>query len=287
MVGCGSWCWFLGWLDPEEGAVRRLAILGVLISVCLMSLSPCLLLAADSIDASAEHSVTRVTTADVARSGRTYEILWDLTHGPYGSNTPTGNFSNMVDTLAVHGHASSTTAAGVHNIDLSPYDVLVVGVLLAWDSVYTTAEVTAIESFVTGGGGLFLMGENSGCPNVNVNPVSQAFGTTCGVGDPYDPYTFAAHDIFNGVAAMSFASGGGLTVVPPTSEMTWDYYDDTLISLVGDCDVIVVGDGNFCTNTYLANDDNKTFVLNAFHCLSGADTPVESSSWGVIKTLYR
>jgi len=271
----------------KENAMRRFALLAVFMSVCLMSLSPCLLLAADSTDASTEYSVTRVATADAVRSGRTYEILWDLTHGPYNSYTPTGQFSDMVDTLAVHGHGSSSTDAGVHNIDLSPYDVLVVGVLLAWDSAYTTAEVTAIESFVAGGGGLYIMGENGGCPNANINPVSQVFGTTCGVGDPYDPHTFDGHDIFNDVTAMSFGAGGGLTVVFPASEVTWDYYGETLISLVGDCDIIVVGDGSFCSNDYLALDDNKTFVLNAFLCLSGSDSPVESSSWGVIKALYR
>ena len=80
--------------------MRRLAVLVVLVSVCVVSLIPCPLLAAPNTDISAEHSVTRVATADMTRSHRTYEILWDLSHGPYGSYTPSGQFSNMADTLA-------------------------------------------------------------------------------------------------------------------------------------------------------------------------------------------
>lgn len=271
----------------KEGTVRSVATATVFVSLFLLLFPPALLLAADSAGQSTAELVTRVTEPAL-KSGRACEVLWDLTHGPYGGNTPTGGFSNMADTLAAYGYASSTTSAGVHNIDLTSYDVLVIATLMAWTSAYTAEEVTAIEAFVADGGAIFLMGENTGCPNVNINPVSVAFGTTCAVGDPFDTITdLSPHEIFDGITTITLVACGELSVTGATVEAAWDYYGDPVISLLGDCDVVTVGDGNFATNSYFGNDDNKQFVLNAFFLLCGSDSPVEENSWGAIKALYR
>jgi hypothetical protein len=110
-----------------------------------------------------------------------YGVLWDLTHGVYLGYEPAAYYSDLVALLAGNGYVTATTTAGIDNIDLSPYDVIVIAVLSNWYSVYSASEVAAIQSFIDGGGGVLVMGENTSCPNANVNPITQAFGITCGV----------------------------------------------------------------------------------------------------------
>jgi len=59
------------------------------------------------------------------------------------------------------------------------------------------------------------------------------------------------------------------------------------MAVAGDCDVIVVGDGDMWGDDYIWLADNETCALNAFECLCASDSPVESSTWGLIKALYR
>ena len=40
-------------------------------------------------------------------------------------------------------------------------------------------------------------------------------------------------------------------------------------------------------NDYIGLEDNGACALNTFACLCASDSPVESSSWGTIKALFR
>ncbi|MHC4317746.1 MAG: hypothetical protein ACYS1B_04295 [Planctomycetota bacterium] len=64
-------------------------------------------------------------------------VLWDLTHGIYLDYEPAGRFSGLVGMLSGMGYGFTTTDAGIDNIDLSPYDILVICVGSSWDSPYT------------------------------------------------------------------------------------------------------------------------------------------------------
>jgi hypothetical protein len=220
-----------------------------------------------------------------------YNVLWDLTHGVYLGYEPAGYYSSLVGLLAGNGYVTTTTTVGVDNIDLSPYDILVIAVLSAWNSPYSAAEVAAIQSFMAGGGAVLVLSENAGCPNGNVNPVTQAFGVTCGVStlSPADLYftNFASHQIFDGVTTVYYRAAGELSATGPGIALAWTDAGEEVIASVEPCRMIVTGDGNFCDNTYMSIADNQQFALNVFECLATGISPVEDSTWGTVKAMYR
>lgn len=231
-----------------------------------------------------------VTTDAEARGDRSCSVLWDLSHGVYMDWSPSGRFADLVDTLSAHDILSYVTAESLQLVDLSAYDMIVIGTVLAWDSAYTAAELTAVQDFLSAGGGLLIMGENSTAPNENVNPISEAYGVTCPVEwETSANYvtSFSDHRIFDDVAELYTPGCGGLIVTPPSEAAAHSPDGDPAVSLMGDCGVIVTGDADLWRSSYLGISDNKAFALNVFTCLCNADTPAEGSSWGVIKSLYR
>ena len=109
--------------------------------------------------------VRSVTAGGEDPEGRSGYVLWALSHGPYANYTPSEWYSDLVDMLEMNDIISYEAVYDLNYILLDSYDVIVIGTLLAWDSAFTSAELTAIQGFVDGGGGLLIMGENSACPS--------------------------------------------------------------------------------------------------------------------------
>jgi len=220
-----------------------------------------------------------------------YNVLWDLSNGVNSLYVPSARYSDLLALLAANGYVTTTTTAGVDNIDLSPYDIIIVTTMSAWDFSYTAPEVAAIQDFMSQGGAVLVMGENADCTNEHINPVTQAFGVTCGLNtiDPLDLYftDFAAHQIFDGVTTIYYRAAGELSASDPGVPLAWTDAGELTIASVGPCRMIVLGDCNFCDNTYLVDVDNEQFVLNVFDCLATGTSPVEDSTWGTVKAMYR
>jgi len=205
-------------------------------------------------------------------------VLWDLTHGVYLGYGPSDGFSSLVSLLSSKGYTVNTIDTGILSIDLSQYDVLVICLGSAWYSAYTTEEVSAIESFVRNGGGLLVMGDNTACPNENINPVAQAFGTTCGVSylSPLDLYVtdLAPHPIFDGVSEIFMRAAGEIDSVSPSEEVAWtDGLGTIAVATFGSGRVVTLGDINLWDNTYITYADNQLLAENIFDWLSAPTTP--------------
>jgi hypothetical protein len=213
-----------------------------------------------------------------------------LSHGPYAEYTPSGWYSDLVDMLEMNDLISYQSTYDLNYVGLDAYDTIVIGTLLAWDEAFTTAELTAIQNYVTGGGGLLIMGDNTACPNEHINIISEAYGVTCPTtGSDIDGHItdFAAIDLFTGVTTLELIGAPGLTVAAPSAEIAWASGGEPVMALFGDCSVIVVSDGNLWENDYLAQGDNETCALNVFNCLCSANTGAQDrSTWGLIKALY-
>ncbi len=198
-------------------------------------------------------------------------VLWDMTHGVYLGYQPAVNYTSLVSLLNGMGFTVDTTAAGVNNVPLANYDVLVVNLGSNWNSAYTAAEVTAIQNFVASGGGLVVLGDNPITPNANINPVAQAFGGTFGIADLIDPITnLAAHPIFNGVTSLDLDAGGQVSAAAPAEVIAWDSLSRGAVAVaqVGVGKVVLIGDINLWTNSYIANVDNQLFAQNTFDWLA-------------------
>lgn len=201
-------------------------------------------------------------------------VLWDLTHGIHSAYDPSGEFSSLVSLLSGKGYTVNTADAGILNIDLNQYGVLVICLGSAWNSAYTTDEVAAINSFVQNGGGLLVMGENPNCPNENINPVAQAFGTKCGLSDlSYLNVTdLTPHPIFDGVSDFFMVAAGEVRGVPPSEEVARTDSKGTItVTTLGSGRVVVTGDFNFFENDYISYADNQLLAENIFDWLHNAE----------------
>ena len=219
-------------------------------------------------------------------------ILWDTTHGLGGPYDPSGLYSDLAGSLASTGNSITVTDQGVDNVDLSPFCVLVVSVGSAWLTPYTSSEVAAITTFVADGGGLLVLSDNDGTPSgPNLNPVTEAFGTTVAVSypQPSDLYftDFAAHEIFTGVNELYYRASGEIEGVAPSVEVAWTDNAETMIAVVDPYSVVVTADMNFCTNTYIGMADNEAFILNVFTWLCSGPVGTETRSWSDVKAMFR
>ena len=67
--------------------------------------------------------------------------------------------------------------------DLVGYKVVIISIGANWYGSFTSDEAAALAEFVQDGGGLFLMGDNPGCPNDNINGIAAYFDMTFGTGN--------------------------------------------------------------------------------------------------------
>jgi hypothetical protein len=107
--------------------------------------------------------------------------------------------------------------------------------------------------------------------------------------EPGDLYftDFAVHRIFDGVTTVYYRAAGEIAASAPGIPIAWTDAGEEMIASVGYCQMIVLGDCGFCDNEYLSYADNIQFMLNVFDCLATGGTPVEDSTWGTIKAIYR
>jgi len=253
--------------------VIRMGTTAVIAVLLIVLLVPLVALADVDIMSGRQFSVTRPSAAAIPQApegAAAYNVLWDLTHGVYLSYEPSGDYAGLVALLATEGFTVTTTAAGIHNIDLSGYDIIVISVGGSWDSPYTAPEVTAVQNFITGGGAILVMGENTDCPNEHVNPITEAFGTTCGVSylasAEFD--NLSGHSMFDGITIIHYVAAGELAATSPSSEEAWDPDGFPTVTSMDDCRMIVTGDCNFCDDSYRGSYDNEAFILNVFHYLA-------------------
>lgn len=201
-------------------------------------------------------------------------ILWDTSHRIYLGYSPAGRHSSLKTLLVGRGYTVDENSSGVLNRDLGNYQIVVISVGSAWDSEYSGDEVTVIQNYVNGGGGLLILGDNPNTPNANINPVAQAFGTTLGVGttlSPSDLYvtTFTAHPIFTRVKKIYMRAAGEITGNSPSLIVASTSSGDAVVTVAepGLGRVVAMGDTSTMENTYISSADNQSFSENVFDWL--------------------
>jgi hypothetical protein len=220
-------------------------------------------------------------------------VLWDLTHGVYANYDPEGRFSGVKNLMGAAGFVSTTTTAGVDNIDLSQFDVVILCLGCAWYSSYTYSEVTALLDFEAAGGGLLILSDNHQCPIGNLDPVLAPFGiaqagTTIQPSDLYIRH-FLSRPIFSGIHTLFFRHAGELIISsPPAVEAATAPTGEVAIGLVDDCRVVVTGDFNFMANSYIHEEDNLAFILNVLDCLADpGPVTTDRETLGGLKARFR
>lgn len=205
------------------------------------------------------HNEVKTHTAGPLRQ---HSVLWDTTHGNEENSVPPWRYSSLIANLADSGYTIDFCGGGVHNVDLMQYDVVLINVANSWFSAYTSEEVDSLVSFYDQGnqrvlltgdcnfcdlgylsyadnepfidnvfdwlsqtGGILIMGDNPNCPNVNINPIANAFHITAGITSlsPNDLYfaNFASHPVFDGIDTLYYRAAGEVAATTPAEPIAW------------------------------------------------------------------
>jgi hypothetical protein len=216
---------------------------------------------------------TNVDRVADAKALRQHAVLWDTTHGTYLNYSPFTRYSILTSMLIDSGYTIDLCATGVHTVDLSQYDIILVSVMNSWNSPYSQEEVDSLISYynqgrqrvlltgdanfcentyipyagnvqfsynvfdwISANGGIFIMGDNAGCMNGNINPVANAFYMTAGIStiSPADLYfsNFTPHSVFNNVAQIYYRAAGSISTTTPAEAIAWTDAVEPVIGLL-------------------------------------------------------
>jgi hypothetical protein len=221
-------------------------------------------------------------------------ILWDTHHGVLNDYTPSGQYAGLAANLRAIGYTVNTNDAGVADIDLSAYDVVVACLTSAWDSAYTADEVDDLEAFVTAGGGLLILSEQPGTPGAatpgpptaNLALLAAAFGVSTGISSlgSNDVTAFARHTVTQGLDSLKLSGGGALNVDSPASAIAWSDAAKTKIvaaaARIGPGRVAVIGDVNLFDSARLPLAGNVKCAMNLFVWLADGNLPMPHLTGG-------
>ena len=222
--------------------------------------------------------------------GRTYNtadfvsknILFDESHCQNGSAVwAPGNASMFSWLLGEHGYTSDTNFdQALDSGILSGYDILVI---FFPQQPFTAGEITAIEAFVSGGGGLLLTGISYGniwgFTQTHLNALSSTFDITCNT-DLYTAATttFSDHNVTHELTSWNtnFDTMGGCSLdVTGSAESVISLDGNTMVAVAnyGSGRVVVSGSpGPLVFYRYEAldhGDSHMQFSLNVIDWLSG------------------
>jgi hypothetical protein len=215
-------------------------------------------------------------------------VVFDFTHFPYyGIDTgdPSGYSGsryaewrdNLVERTYTVDKLLPSAEGNLTYENLAPYDVLVINAP-EWN--FTTAEVAAVNAWVTDGGGLLTLGENSAFipENQNLNYLLSAFDMSVS-SSVYNVFGFSTSDSelhpTTEYVSTTYYDGGSYVNVTGEAYPLW--YDGlNIVSAAqeyGMGRVFLAGDINFLGN-FIGNDDNVQYGVNLVNWLSSGPASV-------------
>lgn len=221
---------------------------------------------------SADHGNSLILTP--VPGPRQKHVVWDTTHGVYLNYYPQTRYSALLTMLSDSGYTVDIFGGGLHTIDLDQYDIIVICLATSWYSVYSQDEVDSIYAFyesnrpraiLTGdmnfcentyivnadnsafiynifdwlsanGGGILVLGDNPGCPNANINPISNTFAMQSGIAtiNPADLYftNFGPYAIFDGISQVYYRAAGSISASAPAAVAAWTSVNEPTVGLL-------------------------------------------------------
>lgn len=151
-------------------------------------------------------------------------ILIDQTHNEFFQPPNQNSLTNYISSLQSNGYTVDIlTTAPIDSQSLSGYCAFVI---ILPQSDFSASEVSAIASFVSNGGGLYLVG-NYIAVDTYLNQISVPnYGVTFNSGDTLGWQTItnmAPHQITTGITSFNIYAAGPLNPVnPPSTTIAWE-----------------------------------------------------------------
>jgi hypothetical protein len=190
-------------------------------------------------------------------------ILFDQTH----NSRSITSFSSLKDMLASLGYVIDTLVnSPITSSALSEYDILI---LLGPSTAYTAAELSAIQSFVSSGHGLLLMGVESSTMYTDITSfagIEWSFGAFSG-----ETFDITSHYVTTGVNSVYLPSPS-LNLIPlsPAISLVRDVAGSQVLAVSGSPGrVAAFTDESAFDNPHLSLSDNSILAINLIEWLNG------------------
>jgi hypothetical protein len=194
---------------------------------------------------------------------RGIKVLWIESKGHYLDYSIYGEFSYFDDALSLYVQLDVLTDNPFTPDDLEGYRVVVINLGANWYGAFTSEEAAALADFVSDGGGLFLLGDNPGCPNSNINNIAEYFDMTFGLANADYSYQYVTvpgyTDLICETAAPGEMGDGARKWCQDINSLITGRYD-----LYGRGRVLGIGDLNMIDNGRLYASDNPEIIRNIF-----------------------
>jgi hypothetical protein len=223
-------------------------------------------------------SVVVVGESSAAEQSPPFRVYWDVSHGVVDEHQPSGRYGVLVDHLAPFGFQFTEGSVGLEAARLSAYDVLVFAAGSFADTFPTAAELSAVQSFLQGGGGLLVLSEiagSSGTPKIQ--QITNLFGAQVGLS------TFPTFDVFSTSVGVHPSVSGVRQIyirfsstISPGALTPYAFYEEMPMLAAGHFDggrIVLIADGDLFTFApfgphYFDLADNRQLAESVFRYLA-------------------
>jgi len=217
-------------------------------------------------------------------------IVYDFTHSPRLAVDewddlatvyhPDNSFTQLRTLLTNHSYTFDKlyplSSGNLTAERLAKYDVLII----VWpDSNYTDAEYLAVESWVSEGGSLLVLGDRTGLSgggpgNTYINMMLRNFDMSLGTTDALDfsSMTPGVHLTLEGCVSLYIGYRNYLSVIGTASSIWYDGPNTVVAGQsFGQGRAILSADMNIFDNAELPEESNRRFALNVMDWLTAAE----------------
>jgi len=210
--------------------------------------------------------------------------------GSYSGYTINNGLSDLrMELVNIGFQVDQITVSSISADDLVGYDVVVFSTGWSWygsgpGALVSSSTVDIFKDFVNGGGGLYLLGENSGFPvwNNSVSNIGEPFGLQVDMAEYVETVDdITSHEVTEGVDSISFPYGSAISVDSPAMSLARFSNGKTMLAVseYGAGRVAIIADINVHSNSYINTEDNLQLELNIFNWLAegSGNTPKDDS----------
>lgn len=191
-------------------------------------------------------------------------VLFDQTHG----TDSISDYSKWVSELEAQGCIVDELYGAITTSTLAGYNVFVIPQA---QSSYTSSERSAIQSFVTGGGGLFVIGDDKPSIYTDLTDFAGITWSSGGHGEMCTDIT--PHEVTMGVNSAYFHSPvSELYASGAAQDLIRDDYGDIMLAVSESPGRVVgVADEHCLNDGYIDMDDNMVLGINIIDWLGGIE----------------
>jgi hypothetical protein len=205
-------------------------------------------------------------------------VLFDTSHGSIESLQDWGERLDSI--YARYFDFYKSASANFYNLDELPYGATVTSDILSYyDTIiicdpergYNASEVTAYQEYVSNGGSLFIWAENADECNISsLNSILNAYGLNVTnhltTGLFYENLTMESHRITQDIDVIELYDSVNISITGKAQLIS------NHIAVVNSSDdtnskILLIGDSDLFSNSYLSAENNSNFLLNSFRWL--------------------